>query len=75
MIKYFAEKQASQFGSKKFWSFYKTIVKTKKSNNSNIISNIIDSNNISHSIPIEVANIFNFQQSQIQHNNHFGKFA
>ena len=70
MIEYFKGKQSSHFGSsKKFWNFYKAVVKTKKSNDSQLIPNIVDSNNISHTLPTDIANIFNYHFTNLSTNS------
>ena len=70
MISYFNEKQSSNFGSsKKFWTFYKTVVKTKKSSQSTLIPNIIDSNNISYNSPTDIANTFNLHFTNLHPNS------
>lgn len=67
MINFFKEKQSSHVGnSKKFWSFYKSIVKTKKSKDSNLISCITDSNNFTNTTSDKIANIFNTHFSSLQ---------
>ena len=60
MCEYFKIKTKEYQGnSKKLWNFHKLIVKTKKSHNNNSITSIIDSDNITHVDPNNIANTFN----------------
>ena len=63
MRSFFVEKTTKEFTtSKDFWKFYnKYAIKTKKSKETQIISNIIDPfSNITVSEPAEIANAFNY---------------
>jgi len=61
-MKLFYEKKTNNVfkSSKQFWSFYKSVVKTKKSKNSQLVSKLVDPvNGSSTSDPIAIANLFN----------------
>ena len=61
MFAFYSDKTSSYFkSSKKFWAFYKSVVKTKKSSVNQIIPNVFDANTKeSFSEPVDVARIFN----------------
>ena len=64
MKDYFANESQSYYGSsRKFWDFYKTIVKTIKSSKQGALSNIMTSDGNMTSSSKEVANFFNFHFS------------
>ena len=66
MKSFFLNKTQSFFGSpRKFWDFYKTVIKTKKSRSSELITNIKNSDGKSSQNCSEAAEIFNA---------HFGNF-
>jgi hypothetical protein len=60
MADYFQKKTIeTKSDSRKFWSFQKSIIKTKKSSDVQPIPNILDADGNSHSDQLEIANIFN----------------
>lgn len=60
MKNYYINKTSSKMGdSKKFWNFYKSVIKTKKSTEVQSISNIQDENGILKSNHLDIANVFN----------------
>ena len=66
MKSFFLNKTQSFFGSpRKFWDFYKSVIKTKKSRSSDLITNIKTSDGKSSQNCCEAAELFN---------SHFGNF-
>ena len=64
---YFANKSQSYFESlRKFWDFYKPIVKTKKSSKQGALSNIMTSDGNMKTSLKDIANVFNFHFSNFQ---------
>jgi len=68
MKQFYEAKTTKSFGSsKKFWDFYKSVVKTKKSKNTQLISKITDpETKLPVSEPFKIANIFNKHFSNIK---------
>ena len=61
MFEFYSDKSTSYFkSSKKFWAFYKSVVKTKKSSDTQLITNIIDAKTKeSFSETDDIARVFN----------------
>jgi hypothetical protein len=71
MKDFFMDKTQSNFSSsKKYWSFYKSFVKTKHSNSSLSVSSLTYENRV-YSEPLEIASIFNKHLSNLSVANKF----